>query len=203
MIGRLAGTLVTVDAEGAVIDVHGVGYVVGLSTRTLAGLPPPGAAVTLAIETLVREESITLYGFADATERAAFRALMTVQGVGAKLALGLLGAFSPGEIAAAIAAGDAKGLTRAPGVGARLAARIVTELAGKPAFAAAAPPAGAAVAAPHPPADPLLAEAVSALANLGYRRAEAEPALSAARARLGASAPVEELIREGLKALAR
>lgn len=201
MIGRLVGTLVAIDAEGALIDVHGVGYLVGLSSRTLAGLPPPGSTVTLAIETMVREDSITLYGFADASERAAFRALMTVQGVGAKVALGLLGAFSPGEIASAIAAGDATALTRAPGVGARLAARIITELAGKPAFAQAA--AGVAVAAPLAPADPVLADAVSALANLGYRRAEAEPALSAARARLGSGAPLEELIREGLKALAR
>ena len=202
MIGRLSGTIVAADAEGVVIDVNGVGYVVGVSTRTLADLPPPGSAATLAIETMVREDAITLYGFLDATERAAFRTLLTVQGVGAKVALALLGAFSPGQIAAAVATGDAKTLTRAAGVGARLAARLVTELKGKPGFvAAAAIPAAA--AAPAPPADPLLADAVSALANLGYRRAEAEPALAAARRRLGERATVEALIREGLKALAR
>ncbi|WP_439578968.1 Holliday junction branch migration protein RuvA [Elioraea sp.] len=202
MIGRLSGTIVAADAEGVVIDVNGVGYVVGVSTRTLAGLPPPGSAATLAIETMVREDAITLYGFLDATERAAFRTLLTVQGVGAKVALALLGAFSPGQIAAAIATSDAKTLTRAAGVGARLAARLVTELKGKPGFTGteAIP---AAVTVPVPPTDPLLADAVSALANLGYRRAEAEPALAAARRRLGDGATVEAMIREGLKALAR
>jgi Holliday junction DNA helicase RuvA len=202
MIGRLAGTIVTADAEGVVIDVNGVGYLVGVSTRTLAGLPPPGGTATLAIETMVREDAITLYGFLDTTERAAFRTLLTVQGVGAKVALALLGAFPPGQIAAAVAAGDARTLTRAAGVGARLAARLVTELKGKPGFTGAeAIPVAATV--PAPPADPLLADAVSALANLGYRRAEAEPALAAARRRLGDASTVEALIREGLKALAR
>lgn len=201
MIGRLAGTLVAVEPEAVLVDVNGVGYVVGVSTRTLAALPPPGAAVTLTIETMVREDAITLYGFLDPAERAAFRTLLTVQGVGAKVALALLGAFSPGQIAAAVATGDAKTLTRASGVGARLAARLVTELKGKPGFAGAEAIPAAAV--PAPPPDPLLADAVSALANLGYRRAEAEPALAAARRRLGDAAPVEALIREGLKALAR
>jgi Holliday junction DNA helicase RuvA len=204
MIGRLSGTIVAADAEGVLIDVNGVGYEVGVSTRTLAALPPPGSAVTLAIETMVREDAITLYGFLDATERAAFRTLLTVQGVGAKVALALLGAFSPGEIAAAVATGDARTLTRAAGVGARLAARLVTELKGKPGFTGAqAAPAAVPPSVPAPPADPLLADAVSALANLGYRRAEAEPALAAARKRLGEAASVETLIREGLKALAR
>lgn len=202
MIGRLAGTLVAAEPESVLIDVNGVGYVVGVSTRTLAALPPPGSAVTLAIETMVREDAITLYGFLDAGERAAFRTLMTVQGVGAKVALALLGAFSPGQIAAAVATGDAKTLTRANGVGARLAARLVTELKGKPGFTGTETIA-AAVSVPAPPADPLLADAVSALANLGYRRAEAEPALAAARRRLGEAASVEAVIREGLKALAR
>ena len=202
MIGRLSGTIVAADAEGVVIDVNGVGYVVGVSTRTLAALPPPGSAATLAVETMVREDAITLYGFLDATERAAFRALLTVQGVGAKVALALLGAFSPNEIAAAVATGDARTLTRAAGVGARLAARLVTELKGQPGFTGAeAIPVAASM--PAPPADPLLADAVSALANLGYRRAEAEPVLAAARRRLGDGATVEAMIREGLKALAR
>jgi Holliday junction DNA helicase RuvA len=201
MIGRLSGTIVAADAEGVLLDVNGVGYLVGVSTRTLAALPPPGSAATLAIETMVREDAITLYGFLDTTERAAFRTLLTVQGVGAKVALALLGAFSPSEIAAAVATGDARTLTRASGVGARLAARLVTELKGKPGFAGAE--AVPVAAAPAPPPDPLLADAVSALANLGYRRAEAEPALAAVRRRLGDAASVEALIREGLKALAR
>lgn len=200
MIGRLAGTLIAAEVESVLIDVGGVGYEVGVSARTLAALPPPGTPVVLAIETLVREDAIALYGFPDAAERAAFRALLGVQGVGAKVALALLGAFTPAEIAAAVAEGDARRLTRAPGVGARLAARLVTELKGKPGFAVLS---AAAPVAPAAPADPVFADALSALANLGYRRAEAEPALAAARARLGAAAGIEALIREGLRALAR
>lgn len=200
MIGRLAGTLIAAEAESVLIDVGGVGYEVGVSARTLAALPPPGTPVVLAIETLVREDAIALYGFPDAAERAAFRALLGVQGVGAKVALALLGAFTPAEIAAAVAEGDARRLTRAPGVGARLAARLVTELKGKPGFAVLS---ASAPVAPAAPADPVFADALSALANLGYRRAEAEPALAAARARLGAAAGIEALIREGLRALAR
>lgn len=203
MIGRLSGTLVSAEAETVLIDVGGVGYEVGVSTRTRASLPPLGAPVTLAIATLVREDAITLYGFLDAGERAAFRTLLGVQGVGAKVALALLSAFSPAEIARAVAAKDAKALTRATGVGPRLAARLVTELAGKPGFLEAAIETATPAAAPVPslPADPALADALSALAHLGYRRGEAEPALAAARARLGTGATVEALIRDALKAL--
>ncbi len=205
MIGRLSGTLVLAEAETVLIDVSGVGYEVAVSARTRAALPPLGGPVTLAIETLVREDAITLFGFHDVGERAAFRTLLGVQGVGAKLALALLSAFSPAEIARAVAAKDAKALTRAAGVGPRLAARLVTELAGKPGFLDAAvgtlTPA-AATPAPSLPADPALADALSALAHLGYRRSEAELALAAARARLGTGATVEVLIRDALKALA-
>ncbi|WP_114377756.1 Holliday junction branch migration protein RuvA [Elioraea thermophila] len=205
MIGRLSGTLVSAEAETVLIDVGGVGYEVGVSTRTRAGLPPLGAPVTLAIATLVREDAITLYGFLEAAERAAFRTLLGVQGVGAKVALALLSAFSPADIARAVAAKDAKALTRAAGVGPRLAARLVTELAGKPGFLEAAIDSAAPAAeAPVPslPGDPALADALSALAHLGYRRSEAEPALAEARARLGAGATVEALIRDALRALA-
>lgn len=204
MIGRLSGTLVSAEAETVLIDVGGVGYEVGVSTRTRAALPPLGAPVTLAIETLVREDAITLYGFLEAAERAAFRTLLGVQGVGAKVALALLSAFAPGDIARAVAAKDAKALTRASGVGPRLAARLVTELAGKPGFLEIATDTAAPAAAPLPslPADPALADALSALAHLGYRRGEAEPALAEARARLGAGATVEALIRDALKVLA-
>lgn len=201
MIGRLSGTLVSAEAETVLIDVGGVGYEVGVSTRTRAALPALGAPVTLAIETLVREDAIALYGFLDAGERAAFRTLLGVQGVGAKLALALLSAFSPGEIARAVAAKDAKALTRASGVGPRLAARLVTELAGKPGFLETAIDTAAPGAAPLP-AQPALADALSALTQLGYRRSEAEPALAEARARLGSGATVEALIRDALKALA-
>ncbi|MCS6854824.1 MAG: Holliday junction branch migration protein RuvA [Elioraea sp.] len=204
MIGRLSGTLVSAEAETVLIDVGGVGFEVGVSTRTRAALPPLGSAVTLAIETLVREDAITLYGFLDTAERAAFRTLLGVQGVGAKVALGLLSAFAPAELARAVAAKDAKALTRAAGVGPRLAARLVTELAGKTGFLEAAMVTAAPATVPPPSlaADPALADALSALAHLGYRRSEAEPALAEARSRLGAGATVEALIRDALKALA-
>jgi len=204
MIGRLSGTLVWAEAETVLIDVGGVGYEVGVSARTRAALPAIGSAVTLAVETRVREDAIALYGFLDAGERSAFRALLGVQGVGAKVALALLSVLSPAEIARAVAAQDVKALMRAAGVGQRLAARLVTELAGKPGVLAAASSDAQVsdIPAVFAPADPTLADALSALASLGYRRGEVEPALAAARARLGTEAPVEALIRDALRTLA-
>jgi Holliday junction DNA helicase RuvA len=202
MIGKLSGRLDSAGADGVVLDVGGVGYLLSVSARTLAALPPAGSAASLLVETMVREDAITLYGFLDAPERSAFRTLLTVQGVGAKVALGLLGTLSPGELAAAIAAGDHAALARAPGVGPRLAARLVTELKDKPGFAASAPAAPSA-AAPAAPPDPLLADVLSALANLGIRRAEAEPVVAAARAARGAAATVEAVLADALRALAR
>ena len=203
MIGKLSGRLDSAGVDGVVLDVGGVGYLVSVSARTLAALPPPGSAASLLVETMVREDAITLYGFLDAPERAAFRTLLTVQGVGAKVALGLLGTLSPGELAAAIAAGDHAALARAPGVGPRLAARLVTELKDKPGFAASAPAAPSAAAPAAAPADPLLADVLSALANLGIRRAEAEPVVARARAERGAEATVEAVLADALRALAR
>jgi len=202
MIGKLSGRLDSAGVDGVVLDVGGVGYLVSVSARTLAALPPPGSAASLLVETMVREDAITLYGFLDAPERAAFRTLLTVQGVGAKVALGLLGTLSPGELAAAIAQGDRAALARAPGVGPRLAARLVTELKDKAGFATPAPAAPSA-AAPAAPPDPLLADVLSALANLGIRRAEAEPVVARARAERGAEATVEAVLADALRALAR
>jgi Holliday junction DNA helicase RuvA len=203
MIGKLSGRLDSAGADGVVLDVGGVGYLVSVSARTLAALPGPGEACALLIETMVREDAITLYGFTDAAERAAFRTLLTVQGVGAKVALALLGTLSPGQLAGAIAGGDRAALSRAPGVGPRLAARLVTELKDKAGFAEAVPFAPVTAAVPSPPADPLLADVLSALANLGYRRAEAEPAAAAARAARGEGATVETVLADALRALAK
>jgi Holliday junction DNA helicase RuvA len=203
MIGKLSGRIDSAGADGVVLDVGGVGYLVSVSARTLAALPGPGSACSLLIETMVREDAITLYGFGEAAERAAFRTLLTVQGVGAKVALALLGTLSPGQLAGAIAGGDRAALSRAPGVGPRLAARLVTELKDKAGFAEAVAFAPVTTAVPAPPSDALLADVLSALANLGYRRAEAEPAAAAARAARGDGATVEAVLADALRALAK
>src|SRR6516165_8282801 len=131
MIAKLAGTVDHIGADMAVIDVGGVGYLVFCSTRTIAGLPPAGAPARLLIETHVRDDHIHLYGFIDAAERDWFRRLTTVQGVGPRLAMALLSSAAPDQLARAILAQDKAALTRADGVGARLAARIVNELRDK------------------------------------------------------------------------
>ncbi len=196
MIAKLTGLVESTSGEGAVIDVGGVGYLVFCSSRTLARLPARGAPASLLIETHVREDHIHLYGFADAAERDWFKLLTTVQGVGAKLALALLGVLGPDDLARAIAAADKTGLSRAPGVGPKLAARIASELKDKVGAIAL----GAAAALPERGAE---ADAVSALVNLGYRRSEALVAVAAATRRLGGAAEVDQLIRAGLKELSQ
>jgi Holliday junction DNA helicase RuvA len=202
LIGRLRGTLDTLEEEHAVIDVGGVGYLVACPTRTLAALPRPGEAVDLLIETQVRAESITLYGFRTAAERSWFRLLQTVQGVGARVALAILSVLGPDELARAVIAQDKAALGRASGVGPRLAGRIASEL--KDRLTELPGPVGA----PAPdviavtPGGPA-AEAVSALVHLGYGRSEAHTAIAKATAALGAAAPLEALIRTGLQDLAR
>jgi len=204
MIASLAGTLDSVGPEGAVIDVGGVGYLAFCSARTIGRLPPPGGAVRLLIETHVREDHIHLYGFVDAAERDWFRLLTTVQGVGARLALAILSAVMPEALVLAILAQDKAMLARAEGVGPRLAARIANELRDKVGGLALAP---AASAAAFPGGSLTLAEqgagadAVSALVNLGYRRAEAFGAVAAAARRLGDGAALDALIRAGLQEL--
>jgi len=197
MIARLTGLIDAATAEGVVLDVNGVGYLVFCSPRTLARLPAKGAPASLLIETHVREDHIHLYGFADVAERDWFRLLTTVQGVGAKLAQAVLGVHSPDDLARAIAAGDKASLARAPGVGQKLAGRIAAELKDKVGAVALGP----AIAAL--PERGVEADAVSALVNLGYRRAEAFEAVAAATRRLGGGAQVDQLIKAGLKELSQ
>jgi Holliday junction DNA helicase RuvA len=203
MIAKLAGLVDHVAADAAVVDVNGVGYLAFCSTRTLGRLPPVGAPVRLLVETHVREDHIHLYGFVDAAERDWFRLLTTVQGVGARLALAVLSAIGPEELGIAILAQDRASLARAEGVGPRLAARIVNELRDKAGGLAMAPPPTAS-APPGPPfGEGPASDAVSALVNLGYRRAEAFGAVAAAARRLGAAAATEALVRAGLQELAQ
>jgi Holliday junction DNA helicase RuvA len=199
MIAKLTGRIEAVEDGRCIVDVNGVGYLVQASTRTLASLPAGGSAALL-IETVVREDAILLYGFADAAEREWFRLLTTVQGVGAKVALGVLSALSPRDLVGAIQSGDRASLTRAPGVGAKLAIRLLTELRDK----AGAMPVGIAFAAAIPaPVGGATSDALSALLHLGYRRPEAQTALGRAAERLGETAALDQLIRESLKELAR
>ena len=197
MIAKLTGLIDAATAEGVVLDVNGVGYLVFCSPRTLARLPAKGAPASLLVETHVREDHIHLYGFADVAERDWFRLLTTVQGVGAKLAQAVLGVHSPDDLARAIAAGDKASLARAPGVGQKLAGRIAAELKDKVGAIALGP----AIAAL--PERGVEADAVSALVNLGYRRAEAFEAVAAATRRLGGGAQVDQLIKAGLKELSQ
>jgi Holliday junction DNA helicase RuvA len=199
MIAKLSGILERSGAEGVVIDVGGVGYLVFCSARTLRQLPGEGEAVRLVIETHVREDHIHLYGFIDEGERGIYRLLTTVQGVGARLALAILGALSPDALVAAIIAQDRTALTQADGVGPKLATRIVIELRDK----VSGLPVGA---SPLPGAAPALdgaaADAVSALVNLGYRRVDAFGAVARASRKIGAEAGLDALIRGGLKEMA-
>jgi Holliday junction DNA helicase RuvA len=204
MIGMLKGILDAIEEEDLVIDVNGVGYVVSASARTLRALPAIGQATTLHIETQVREDSIRLFGFLTASERDWFRLLQSVQGVGAKVALGILGALSAEALSAAIAHQDKAMMARAPGVGPKLAARLVLELKDRaPALGVA--DLGGAIAEAEPGAKlPRPAQdAVLALVNLGYARPQASLAVAKGVAALGADAQTAALIRLGLKELAQ
>ncbi len=197
MIALLTGRLEQLEADRCIIDVGGVGYLVQASTRTLAALPPPPGQARVLVETQVREDAITLYGFADAAERDWFRSLTTLQGVGARVALGILSALSPRDLVAIISAGDKASLTRAPGVGPRLADRILTELRPKVATMPAGAPAFSIT-----PQTGLESDALLALAGLGFRRVEAHPVVARIIAREGAAAPLAAIIREALRELA-
>ena len=199
MIAKLKGIVDAVDGDSAVIDVNGVGYLVAASSRTLRDLVA-GAPAALLVETIVREDAIALYGFLDAAERDWFRILTTVQGVGARVALSLLSTLPPSEIARAIAAQDRASLSRAPGVGAKLAARLATELKDKAAAFGTAPAPRAPIALPGGSVNE---DAVSALVNLGYRRVEAFGAVARASERLGSDAKLDAVIKAGLQELAR
>jgi Holliday junction DNA helicase RuvA len=199
MIGKLKGTIDSLAEDYVILDVHGVGYVVQCSARTLQKLPGAGEAAALAIETQMREDSIKLFGFLSESDRHWFRLLLTVQGVGAKVALAIQTVLDSTEIATAIASQDKAAIARAPGVGPKLAARIVAELKDKaPTFDAAA-----ARLSGLDGGNRTAQDALSALVNLGYGRSQAAAAVAASVAALGEDAPASELIRHGLKELAR
>lgn len=205
MIGKLKGTIEEIDEDHVLIDVHGVCYVAFCSSRTLSRLGSAGEAAVLFIETYVREDQLKLFGFETALEREWFRLLQSVQGVGAKVALAVLSTLSASELANAIALQDKAMVARAPGIGPKVAQRIVTELKNKaPAFSGDTGSAmglkqelGEGVAAAP------VADAVSALCNLGYSRDHAANAVAAAIKTAGEDADSAKLIRLGLKELAR
>jgi holliday junction DNA helicase RuvA len=205
MIGKLKGTIDSYGEDFVILDVNGVGYLVHCSVRTLQALPAPGEPAVFAIETHVREDQIRLFGFLSDVEREWFRLLQTVQGVGTKVALAVLGTLKPAELATAIAMRDKAMVARTPGVGPKVAERIVTELKDKaPAYADVDPAvirlSGAVEdkRAPQPVAD-----AVSALVNLGYGQPQAAAAIAAATRAAGEGADTPKLIRLGLKELAK
>ena len=206
MIGKLKGIIDSYDEDMVILDVQGVGYLVHCSGRTLTALPPVGEAASLMIETHVREDMIRLFGFRSAAERDWFRLLQSVQGVGSKVALAILSVLDLGELASAIGTLDKAMIARAPGVGPKLAARIVEELKDKaPAFGgvdplisrlAGAVEGGKAVPAP-------ISDAISALVNLGYAQAQASAAIAAVVKREGEDLTAAQLIRLGLKEMAK
>ncbi|HWK34512.1 MAG TPA: Holliday junction branch migration protein RuvA [Hyphomicrobium sp.] len=201
MIGKLRGKVDAIGDSFLIVDVNGVGYEVQASVRTLRNLKMSDE-VSLTIDTHVREDAIRLFGFASEVERSWFRTLQNVQGVGSKVALALLGTLSPQELANAIALGDWASVEQAPGIGKKLALRIVAELKDKaPALTVAGMQLPAAGAVPEQ--GNATAEAISALSNLGYAPAQASAAIAVAIKELGAEADTAKLIRRGLKELAR
>lgn len=206
MIGKLTGTVDSVGPDWVILDVGGVGYVVYCSTKTLSRLPKAGEVARLSIETHVREDRIQLFGFMADLEREWFRLLNTVPGIGTKVALAVLSTLDAPDLATAIALRDVAAISRAPGVGPKVAARVAAELKDKaPLFADVDP--GLAriageVAEAKGPATPVR-DAVSALVNLGYAAPQASAAVAAARQALGDDATTERLIRGGLKELAK
>jgi Holliday junction DNA helicase RuvA len=197
MIARLAGKLAETSADTAIVDVGGVGYLVHTSARTLDALGPIGGDVLILTELQVREDAWTLFGFGSTQERDAFRALTSIQGVGGRLALAILSVLSPDELDRAVSQDDKAMIGRANGVGPKLAARIANELQGKLGNVALgssltpAPRAGAA------------ADALSALANLGFKPAEASVAVNAAQDELGPDAGLDALVRLALRKAAK
>ena len=204
MIGKLKGTLDSIGEDHVVIDVNGVGYVAHCSSRTLGTMPGNGEAITLVIETHVREDMIQLFGFRDELERDWFKLLQSVQGVGAKVALAIQSTLSAGDLASAIALQDKAMVSRAPGVGPKVAQRIVSELKDKaPAYSgAAAAEIGLQSDIGSGHASSAVVDAVSALTNLGYSSQQASGAVAKALKNAGEDADSAKLIRLGLKELA-
>ena len=205
MIGKLKGLIDSYGEDFVILDVGGVGYQVHCSARTLQALPSPGEAAVLSIETYVREDQIKLFGFRSDVEREWFRLLQTVQGVGAKVALAVLGTLPPAELANAIALRDKASVARTPGVGPKVAERIVTELKDKaPAYSDLDPAViRLSGAVEDKRAPPPVADAVSALVNLGYGQPQAAAAIAAAARNAGEGADAARLIRLGLKELSK
>jgi len=201
MIALLRGLLAQTETDRCVIDVQGVGYLVFASTRTLSALPHPPELARVLVETVVREDAILLYGFADTAEREWFRLLTTVQGVGAKVALAILSTIDPNAMAAVIASGDRASLTRAPGVGARLADRILSEL--RPKVDKMPTASGLTFTATTQPDGGVEGDALLALAGLGFRRAEAYPVVTRIIAQAQGTPSLDVVLRESLKELAR
>lgn len=197
MIARLSGILAETGADQAVIDVNGVGYLVQASARTLSAIGPIGGSVLLLTEMQVREDAITLFGFGSAAERDWFRLLTSVQGVGGRVALAILSVLEPNDLSRAIASGDKAMIARANGVGPKLAQRIAMELRDKVGGIALG-----AGAMPAPPGS-ATADAISALANLGFRPAEASAAVAAADKELGGGASLDALVRLALRKASR
>ena len=198
MIARLTGTLAETTADSAVLDVAGVGYLILASARTLDAIGPIGGEVMLLTEMQVREDSMTLFGFGSAGERESFRSLTSVQGVGGRVALAILSVLDPAELAAAVSRGDKAMVARANGVGPKLAMRIVNELAGK-----LGNPALAATAGSPTPRGGIAQDALSALANLGFKPADASAAVAAALEDLGDGATLDALVRLALRKAAK
>lgn len=198
MIARLTGKLAEVGTDTCVLDVQGVGYLVHVSTRTLEAIGDVGGHVMLLTEMQVREDAMTLYGFATAAERENFSHLTSVQGVGGRVALAIQSVLTPEELATAVAHGDKAMVARANGVGPKLAQRIVNELAGKlgaPSLAGTSPGAT--------PKGSTANDALSALAGLGFKPAEASRAVAAAQEELGKDATIDALVRMALKKAAK
>jgi Holliday junction DNA helicase RuvA len=196
MIARLTGILAEVTAEGAIVDVGGVGYLVQASARTLDALGPVGGDVVILTELQVREDAWTLFGFGSAGERDIFRILTSIQGVGGRVALAILSALSPDELARAASTGDTAMIARANGVGPKLAARVANELKGKLGVT------GLGGSTPTPRAG-AAADALSALGNLGFKPADASAAVNAAQDELGPDAGLDALVRLALRKAAK
>ena len=205
MIGKLTGRIDSFGNDFLILDVGGVGYVVYCSSRTLQTLPRVGEAASLAVETQVREDAIRLFGFQSNAERDWFVLLQSVQGVGAKVALALLGILGPGELASAVGMQDKAMIARAPGIGVKLAARIVAELKDKAPALAAVDPVAARMAGDGEAArlSKPVSDAISALVNLGYGRPQAAAAVAASVRALGDAAEASALIKRGLRELAQ
>jgi Holliday junction DNA helicase RuvA len=205
MIGKLKGLIESYGQDSVIVDVNGVGYEVHCSARTLQELPGVGQPATLSIETHVREDQIRLFGFVTEIEREWFRLLQTVQGVGTKVALAVLGTLKPSDLASAIAMRDKAMVARAPGVGPKVAERIVTELKDKaPAYTNVDPALVRLTGALDDKRAPApVTDAVSALVNLGYGQAQAAAAIAAAARSAGEGAEATTLIRLGLRELAK